>query len=111
MIGSFFAWGDISPYVISYFYHAGETQLSQRSSVLVLPLMIATLAVMNIFVSIAAKYIKSLIGSVAFITVIGSFLLLKANSFRAFAFIYTVFFGLAGSIIYVPPLEAALEWV
>ena len=51
--GCFFLWGNIAPYVLSYFYHfggadsQGEITLTQADTVTVIPIMTEGLMLMN----------------------------------------------------------------
>ena len=38
VLGSLYLWGNVSPYVISYFYHKGDTYLKNNDGIIILSL-------------------------------------------------------------------------
>jgi len=48
MIGNLYLWGNIEPYVISYFHRKGDTSLKHHNGILIIPLSMMFQAVFNV---------------------------------------------------------------
>lgn len=118
--GCLYLWGQIAPYVISFFYYFGGKEGSGQKNidfsyvVFVGPVITAVLAIMN---PLNAYFInrfnpRVLIGIGASIGVFAMLLCAKSDSsFSSFLLYYGLIYGLGIGFCYYPPLVCGWQWV
>lgn len=78
--GCFFLWGNIAPYVLSYFYHFGgpdgngQKDLTQADAVTVIPIMTVGLMIMNPIIASLKVNPKILISIGSSVAILGAIL-------------------------------------
>ena len=117
--GCMYLWGNIAPYVISYFYHfggkdgAGEPDLTIYDAVYVIPFLTIVLAFMNP----AGAFLfnccnpKVLIGIGSMIGVLAMCLSTIAATFSQFVLCFAVIYGFGIGFCYFTPLACGWQWV
>jgi len=116
--GCFFLWGNIAPYVLSYFYHfggrdgTGQLDLTLADAVSVIPIMQIGLMIMNpTIASHKSGNPKVLMAIGASIAITGCLLSTLVRSFQMFLVTYAVVVSFGIGFCYFPPLMCGWEWV
>jgi MFS transporter, OFA family, oxalate/formate antiporter len=111
--GCFFLWGNIAPYVLSYFYHYGGEagkHLSQADAVLVIPIMATTWMPMNPIIAYLQPNPKLCIAIGACMAVLGASLTTQVETFGQFLFTFAFLSASGIGFCYFPPLQCGWEW-
>lgn len=110
--GCFFLWGNMAPYVLSYFYYFGtDTKIKLSDAVVITPLLCLGLMVMNPLVAswqVNPKIPLTIGSSVA---IIGLLLSTKVPTFSMFLLTFPIVLGVGIGFCYFPPLQCGWEWV
>ena len=114
-----YLWGNIAPYIISYFYHfggkdgQGEKNLSNKDVVNVLPLITLMLAFMNPTGAFLFKFVnpKWLIGIGSSIGVGAMCLASVSSTYTQFLISFAVMYGIGIGFCYFAPLACGWEWL
>jgi MFS family permease len=112
VLGCVFLWGNISPYVLSYFYHFGgengfgEKNIRMSDTVFVTPINLLVVMFTNPLGAYLSKIWnpKLLIAIGTSFAVIAALLASIAQSFWLFLITYPITFGLVVGFCYLPPL-------
>ena len=112
MLGCTFLWGNLAPYVISYFYHfggkdgTGQKELKMSDSVSVFPINIA----MYTFTQPMGAYLlkrlspKTMLVTSTAVGIACCLISSVVSTFEGFRLLYPTLLGLAGGFGYLPPL-------
>ena len=114
-----YLWGNIAPYVISYFYHfggkdgEGQLDLSPYDAVSVIPVITVMLAIMNPTGAFLFKIVspKLLIGVGSILGVLAMILAALTSTFTQFIVCFAVLYGIGIGTCYFAPLACGWEWV
>ena len=110
--GCFFLWGNIAPYVLSYFYYFGNDPLIKQSdAAIITPILCIGLMVMNPTVASWKVNPKIPIALGSSIAIVGLLISSQVHSFTIFLFTYATVIGMGIGFCYFPPLQCGWEWV
>ena len=112
MLGCVFLWGNISPYVLSYYYHfgggegLGEKNIRMSDTVFVTPINLLVVMFTNPLGAYLSKRWnpKLLFAIGTTFAVIAALLASVVQSFWLFLIVYPITFGLTVGCCYLPPL-------
>jgi hypothetical protein len=114
MNGCLYLWGNIAPYVLSYFYLHGATSLTLQNTVSVMPLMATVMMVLTTVSVVITKYgfpVQATVLIGALISASGAFLASFMTSWSSFKLVYGVIVPIGFGLCYYPPLLCGWEWV
>ena len=112
MLGCVFLWGNISPYVLSYYYHfgggegLGEKNIRMSDTVFVTPINLLVVMFTNpLGAYLSKKWNPKLLFAIGTtFAVIAALLASVVQSFLLFLIVYPITFGLTVGCCYLPPL-------
>ena len=117
--GCMYLWGNIAPYVISYYWHfggrdgEGQKDVNMYDAVMVTPMI----TVMLVFMIPTGAFLyrvlspKILIFMGSLITVASMILSAHTQVFASFVTCYAGLFGVGVGLQYFPPLASGWEWL
>ena len=114
MNGCLYLWGNIAPYILSYFYINGATHLTLQNTVSVMPLMNTVMMIMTTFSVLITKYgfpVQATILIGALISATGAFLASFTTEWTSFNLVYGIIVPMGYGLCYYPPLLCGWEWV
>ena len=114
-----YLWGNIAPYVISYFYHfggpdgTGQTGVSVYDAVYVMPIVVLMMAFMNPTGAFLFKVAnpKILIAIGCSMGVSAMCIAAFVDNFASYVLCFGVMYGAGTGLCYFPPLGCGWEWV
>ena len=110
VLGCVFLWGNLAPYVISYFYHfggeSGQKSLTRNDSVFVLPINLTIVMFTNPVGAYLLKQLnpKHMLAMATVFAVSTALVASTASSYAMFCLVYPTLFGLTMGAGYLPPL-------
>lgn len=118
-LGCVFLWGNLAPYVLSYFYHfggsdgLGDKSITMNDAVFVLPINLTIVMVTN---PIGAYLLKSwspkvMLGICTAFAVLTALSASMTTKFSTFLLLYPTLFGFMMGCGYLPPLHCGWEWL
>lgn len=113
-----YLWGNIAPYVISYYHHfggkAGKGEpISMYDAVIVIPAITVMLAILNPTGAFLYRKVsvKLLIGMGSSLGVIAMLLASTSDTFTYFLLSFCAMYGVGIGLCYFPPLACGWEWL
>ena len=111
-IGNLYLWGNIGPYVISYFHHLGDPSAVNSQTSSIIPFSLCVKTMFNSLGPLLQKKMNTklllTITSTAVISAI--FLASRAQTWSTFKLIYVTVFPMAAGIMFYVPICCAWEW-
>ena len=119
VLGCVFLWGNLAPYVISYFYHFGGSDgqglksLRMSDSVFILPINLTIVMFTNplgayLLKRFNPKYMMLAATAFAVITALSASI---TTTYTSFCLIYPTLFGITVGAGYLPPLSCGWQWL
>jgi len=110
--GNLYLWGNIAPYVISYYHHLGDENANSKTAISVIPLSITVLSFFNpLGAYLMKKYHPKLVLAMgAALMVLGVFLASIVRSWWLFVGCYSGIFSMGAGLIYWTPVICGWEW-
>lgn len=112
MIGNIYLWGNIEPYVISYFHYKGDPRAVEHNAIIIIPLSFSVQSIFNVVGSFLQQRMNPkwimLLGSV--ISMLSIFIASQMQSWTWFVFFYGGIFPIGIGLLYWTPIICAWEW-
>lgn len=111
MLGNIYLWGNISPYVVSYFHYLGDANASSANAVIVIPLSFTLQSCLNpVGAYLQKRYNPKFIILVGSILCIGAFYMSSyMKTWYSFLFMYAIIFPIGVGLSYWTPIMCGWE--
>lgn len=112
MIGNLYLWGNIEPYVISYFHWKDDPRALSTNGLIIIPLSFSIQSSFNVLGSFMQKRInpKIILAIGAAISMSAILIASFADTWTIFAIFYGGVFPMGIGLLYWTPIIFALEW-
>jgi len=112
MIGNLYLWGNIEPYVISYYHNKGDVQAVHHNGILIIPLSFTIQAFFNVLGSYLQKRWnpKTILALGALISVVSVLVASRMQTWALFVVFYGGVFPIGVGLLYWTPIICAWEY-